>query len=341
MAIKRAKTMEDIARLANVSKPTVSRALRNSPLVTEETRRHVLDVATKHGYVINRNAQKLRESRANTIAVVLDFSSHRENRISDPFIFNLLAGVSEALGQRDQDLLLCSPAHSSVESLGSITTSRGADGIIFLGEGGRRDDLIALAERAVPFVVWGAVEKTLPYCAVGSDNFQGGFLAAKHLLDQGRSRFLFIGDTHHAEINLRRQGFIKALSEEMGARAANLVVSDMSLDDFSYGASHRAATEMVKGPRPVPDAIFAASDTAAMAVISAFRAAGLSVPEDVSVVGYNDIPASEHFHPPLTSVRQDVHVAGALLVEKLMLAIEGRSPQSTMLETRLIVRASS
>ena len=104
---KQARTMADIARLAKVSTPTVSRALSNSPLVNEATRNHILSVANEHGYTVNRNAQKLRHKRTNTIAVSLDFHSHRQNHISDPFMFDLLAGVSEALGDRNQDLLLC------------------------------------------------------------------------------------------------------------------------------------------------------------------------------------------------------------------------------------------
>ncbi|MDH5216011.1 MAG: LacI family transcriptional regulator, partial [Gammaproteobacteria bacterium] len=87
----RAVTMDDIARLAKVSKPTVSRALSNSPLVKDATREHVLEIARKHGYAVNRNAQKLRHKRTNTIAVSLDFRSHKQNHISDPFIFELLA----------------------------------------------------------------------------------------------------------------------------------------------------------------------------------------------------------------------------------------------------------
>lgn len=330
--------MADIARLAHVSKPTVSRALRNSPLVTPETRKLVLELAQKHGYVINRNAQKLRQSRANTIAVVLDFKSHRENRISDPFIFNLLAGVSEALGQRDQDLLLCAPGHAGLGSLSAIITSRGADGIIFLGEGERRPDFIDLAALGVPFVVWGAVEEDQSYCSVGSNNFHGGFLAGVHLLERGRSRFLFLGDSRFHEIAQRRKGLVAALAES--DRETHL--SDLAMDGFSYASTLEAARDMIaSGRSAVPDAVFAASDTAAMALISALGDAGLSVPGDVSVVGYNNIPGAEYFPPPLTTIDQDVHMAGALLVEKLMLRIEGHIPAPTMLETRLIVRDSS
>ncbi len=103
MSKKRAITMDDIAALAQVSKPTVSRALGNSPLVNAKTREHVRAVARKHGYAVNRNAQKLRHNRSNTIAVSIDFQSHQKNHVSDPFIFELLAGVSEALGDLNQD----------------------------------------------------------------------------------------------------------------------------------------------------------------------------------------------------------------------------------------------
>src|ERR1700759_5469774 len=90
-------TMQDIARLANVPAPTVSRVLNDSPLVTGDTRERVLEVARQHGYAVNRNAQKLRQARTNTIAVMLDFGSHRHGAIGVPFIFELLAGISEAL----------------------------------------------------------------------------------------------------------------------------------------------------------------------------------------------------------------------------------------------------
>src|SRR3546814_17020736 len=99
-------TMRDIARIANVSMPTVSRVLSDSPLVTGETRRRVLEVAQAEGYAVNRNAKKLRQSRTGTVAVMLDFASHRPGAIGDPFIFKLLAGVSEALSIRNQELLL-------------------------------------------------------------------------------------------------------------------------------------------------------------------------------------------------------------------------------------------
>ena len=148
MTKKQAVTMDDIAALAKVSKPTVSRALSDSPLVNAKTRERVLAVARKHGYAVNRHAQKLRHKRTNTIGVSIDFHSHRKNHISDPFMFELIAGVSEALGDLNQDLLLTAPNHNDLEAFQHILLSRGVDGFIFLGQGHRESMIEECANSA-------------------------------------------------------------------------------------------------------------------------------------------------------------------------------------------------
>ncbi len=334
---KRVPTMDDIARLANVSKPTVSRALNNSDLVTEETKARVLEVARRYGYSVNRNAQKLRHKRTDTIAVVLDFPSHRGKHISDPFIFDLLAAVANALADRNQDLLLCSPKLDDASSYMGVLSSKGADGIVFLGQGHRDAALKALAETDAPFVVWGAVSPELPYPAVGSDNFRGGELAGQYLAKHGRRNLLFLGDTSFLEIRLRREGL------EQGARASlggKLKINDLALNDFGHQTYFEGVGKYLKAQRRPPDGIFACSDTIAMAAIDALRQAGLGVPEDVSVVGYNDIAAASYFRPPLTTVHQDIAEAGELLVQRLMDRIDGKTPASVTLQTELIVRES-
>lgn len=334
MSVKTTITMDDIARLAKVSKPTVSRALSNNPLVNRDTREHVLSIARQHGYTVNRNAQKLRHKRTNTIAVSLDFLSHRQNHISDPFIFDLLAGVSEALGDRNQDLLLFAPGHNDMDAFKQILTSRGADGFIVLGQGHREQMLDEFARSGAPLVVWGAARHDTPYCVVGSDNYLGGRLAADYFLAHGRERFLFVGDVTHSEIFTRRQGFIETLE----ANAAGTRVADIAISNFSYETAFEAANRYLDGAAETPDAVFTYSDTAAMAVISALAHRGLSVPGDVSVVGYNDIPSAAYFSPPLTTVRQDTYQAGKLLVAKLLAMLEGETPESETINTRLVRR---
>jgi len=323
--------MDDIARLANVSKPTVSRVLNNSPLVSLKTRERVLAVARKQGYSVNRNAQKLRQLHTGTIAVLLDFGSHRLGRIGDPFVFELLAGVSEALSIRNQDLLLSPPGVTDARRCAELIQSRVADGLIFLGQGVREPMLQELARTKLPFVVWGAVDRADPYCAVGSDNRLGGTLAGDLFARRGAKRWLFVGDTSHLEIRLRFEG-MNGVARLKGAKVECLPVPDMA-----FNAVHAAAGNWLRDNAP-PDAVFAFSDTAAMAVISAFRAAGLTSPDDYSLVGYNDIPPAAHFSPAITTIEHETHLAGAILVEKLMKQLEGVRAQSTMLPTRLILR---
>ncbi|MGK2926629.1 MAG: LacI family DNA-binding transcriptional regulator [Lysobacterales bacterium] len=334
MTVKRAITMAEIAKLARVSKPTVSRALSDSPLVKPETKRHVLSVARAHGYAVNRNAQKLRHKRTNTVAVSLDFRSHQQNHIADPFIFDLLAGVSEALGNCNQDLLLCAPGHNDSESFHQILSGKAADGFIVLGQGHREGMLAELSGSGSPLVVWGAESPGRPYCVVGSDNLRGGLLAGQYFLRQGRERFLFVGDVSFREIHLRREGLRRAAAES----GREISLRELEAGNFSFESAYETARRFLASGEAIPDAIFAFSDTAAMAFIRAFREAGLRFPQDVSVVGYNDIPSAEYFSPPLTTVRQDNHQAGRLLVAKLMEMLDGLPATSVTIETELIVR---
>lgn len=334
MPTKLPVTMGDIARIAKVSKPTVSRALSDSTLVNSETKRHVLAVAKAHGYTVNRNAQNLRKQRTNTIAVSLDFRSHQNNHISDPFIFDLLAGVSEALGNANQDLLLCAPIHSDTDALQQMLSSRVADGFIILGQGHRETTLGEFAQGGAPIVVWGAGTEKTPYCVVGSDNFKGGQLAGNYFLDRGRRSFVFAGDTTFREISLRRAG----LQEAATAGNKEVTIDDLALNHFSFASAFDSATRYLQTAARHPDAVFAFSDSAAMAFIRALHQSGLKVPEDVSVVGYNDIPLAAYLSPSITTIRQDPYQAGRLLVSSLMQMLDGTPAKSATIKTNLIIR---
>ncbi|WP_242098033.1 MULTISPECIES: LacI family DNA-binding transcriptional regulator [unclassified Sphingomonas] len=324
--------MDDIARLANVSKPTVSRVLNDSPLVSAKTRDHVLQIARANGYAVNRNAQRLRQARAHSIAVVLDFGSHRSGAIGDPFVFELLAGISEALSVRRQDLLLSPPGLVEVADFVDLYRSRAADGFILLGQGARGALLRDLARAAIPFVVWGAVEPNTPYCAVGSDNLLGGRLAGERFRAMGKRRWLFVGNTDHPEIALRAAG-LRAAAEG----ADGIVIDELRLDSMAYSLTYERAVHHI-AHHPRPDAVFTFSDTAAMAVISAFREAGHLTPDDYALVGYNNIPPSAHFTPAITTIEQQTDIAGAILVEKLMQMVDRATARSAVLPTRMIVR---
>ncbi len=333
-AAKRAITMDEIARLAQVSKPTVSRALQDSPLVNRSTKERIAAIAAKHGYIVNRNARRLWGKRANTIAVILQLPPSGGRAVSAPFIFQLLADTSRALANRHQDVLLRSAESHDTDAYQRMLAAKAADGLIFLGQGAHSEWLDSLARTSTPFVVWGAVDDAHAYCSIGSDNLKGGLLAGQRFAGLGRKRALFVGNRAHAEMELRRAGLETGLRGER-SRAS---VVDLQIADFAFDTAYAAVREFLARKGPAIDAIFAASDTVAMAAIVALREARLRVPEDVSVIGYNDSPFAAHFTPPLSTVRQDTQQAGALLVEKLFQILDGEQPTSVKLPTELVIR---
>jgi DNA-binding LacI/PurR family transcriptional regulator len=325
------KRMDDIARLAGVSKPTVSRALQDSPLVSDETKRRIVDIARRHGYVVNRSAQNLRRRRTDTIAVVIDFPHLPEHRLSDPFHFEMLGNIANALSVRRQDILLCSEQSAHQGGFEHMAANKGVDGIVFIGQSGRHEEFRALAKVGVPFVVWGAHRTDANYCIVGSDNLLGGRLVAQRFRGLKRKRPMFIGPPGHIEIEQRGRGFSDAWEGP---------VEELAVPDLSFAAGHDAMLSRLASGKPAPDAVFAGCDTIALGALAALRERGIEVPEGCSVCGYDDSPSAIHHTPPLTTVRQDTRMAGAILVERIMQAIQGSPAPSVLLPTDLVVRAT-
>ena len=326
--------MDHIAELANVSKATVSRALRNSSLVNENTKAVVLEAARKSGYVVNKNARKLRDKRTNTIAIALDFPSYPGQRVADAFVFELLSDIVNALAVREQDVILCSPNAADAFAYQQLLAAKSADGIIFLGQGHREDILEELARRKAPIVVWGGVLDDQGYCTVGSDNRHGGYLAGGRLASLGCTNVLYVGNHQHLESRLRREGLEAGLKDANGQAS----ISELILQDFTYESCLPVAQRFLSDRKNRPDGVFAVSDISAIAFTVALREIGFAAGKDVPIIGYNDIPAAAYFSPAITTVRQDTLQAGALLVEKLMQILEGVAPKSVMLPTNLIVR---
>lgn len=336
MSSGRVTTMDDIAELAGVAKSTVSRALQGDARVKPATRERIAALARKHGYAVNSNARKLRQKRSNTIAVGMHLPMGLAHGSTTSFVFQLLAAVANGLWIRRQDLLLCSPESERPLAYHDMLASKGADGIIFLGQGPSDDWLRSLARTNAPFVVWGAIQPGAPYCTVGSDNHAGGILVGQRFRTLRRKRVAFLGSRDHPEFAQRYEG----LKQGLGADGEHEVVG-LDVDDFSFERALDRMKAYLKDPmNERPDAIFAASDTFAMAAIEAIQAEGLTIPDDVSIIGYDDMAMAAHFNPSLTTVRQDTQQAGSLLVEKLFQILDGGRPTSTALPTQLVVRAT-
>ncbi len=332
-------TSRDIADLAGVSQATVSRALRNSPLVREETRSRIQQIARKLNYFVNRNAAGLRTQQSNTIALLLFDETDGTDKRMNLFFMSFLDNITRAAARHGYDVLL---------SLQQLTddwhieyqASHRADGLILLGYGDYleyREKLTALASANTRFMIWGPIVKDQPGHSFGCNNEHGGFQAIQHLLQLGRRQIAFIGNTSRGspEHAARYAGYVRALAEAGIEPNDDLSYPADNSETIGYGAAQRLLQSEISF-----DAIFAVTDLLAIGAMRAIRDAGLRIPEDVAVVGFDDMPLAAHVTPALTTMRQNSQIAADGLVRGVVGLIEGEPVESALMEPELIIRES-
>lgn len=333
-------TSFDIAYLAGVSQPTVSRALRGSRAISAATRARIEAIARELNYTVDKNASSLRSQRANTIALLFFEDPTPDESMINPFFLAMLGAITRQCANRGLDLLI-SFQKMEDDWHTRYQDSHRADGLILLGYGDYalyEQRLTGLVAQGTRFVRWGSVRSDNIGATVGSDNVGAGLAAGQHLIAQGRRRIAFLGqaDEHYPEFADRYRGLLAA-QHEAG------LPHDPALQSDAYTTEddgHAAAMSLIE--RGIPfDAIFAGSDLIAIGAMRALAQSGLRVPEDVAVVGFDDIPAASMTNPPLSTMVQDLKGAGALLIETLLAQIEGRDLPAPSLPTRLTVRRSS
>jgi len=332
-------TSIDIAYLAGVSQPTVSRALRGSPMVSKETRERIETIAQQLNYKVDKNASNLRCQHSNTLALLLFEDPTPDDSLINPFFLSMLGSITRACAQRGYDLLISFQQLSGDWHV-DYEDSRKADGIVLLGYGDyleHRSRLEQLVRQGTHFVRWGAVLEGQPGLSIGCDNFQGSMQATQHLLGLGRRSIAFLGSasSHYPEFSERYRGYSEALSQAGIAVNPQLQVDAMTMEKSGYDA----ACELLARKEPF-DAIVAASDLIAIGALRALQEHRIDVPGAVSVVGFDDIPAATLANPPLTTVMQDTRLAGEVLVETLLRSIRAEPAQDRTLPTRLVVRRS-
>lgn len=332
-------TSRDIADIAGVSQATVSRALRNSPLVRPETRERIQEIARDLNYFVNRNAAGLRTHQSNTIALLMFDETGGDDAQINPFFLSMLGYISRSAASMGYDVLV---------SLQQLTddwhieyqASHRADGLILLGYGdyvSYREKLDALAAANTRFVLYGADAADQPGLSIGCDNVEGGRMATQRLLELGRQRIAIIGDTsrRHPEFASRRDGYLAALNDAGHEVDASLTIFADNTETDAY----RAMQEFLAGDAEF-DAVFAVADVLAIGAMRALIDAGKDVPADISVVGFDDLPRAASFNPPLTTVQQNIREAGESLVKMIVGLIEGEDVASVKMEPKLIIRQS-
>ncbi|RKQ94121.1 LacI family transcriptional regulator [Maricaulis maris] len=332
---KKPTRLEDLAQRAGVSVSTASRALNDSPSVNMRTKQAIWKLARELDYPFRRHMPAGPIGAKATISIVVPRPQGRDTRLSDPFFFELLTGVGDAARERECDVHISHVAPASYDDLHMAMTTHRAEGVIFVGQSNLHGAFNRLAETEKRFVVWGAELPEQRYCSVGSDNVTGGRRATQHLIRLGREKIVFLGQSEAPEVMQRFRGYRDALLSA-GLQADDALVIPSHFDIESAEASVEA---LIKNGVPF-DGIVAASDVLAFGALRALQLAKVSVPDDVSVVGYDNVSFARYAHPALTTVDQDMVAAGRLMLSKLL---DFRGPQarrSERLATDLIIRES-
>ncbi len=347
MTVERPKTIADIARIAGVSKATVSRALNDSTLVSAETRERVRAIAREHGFEMNAMARSLSRRETNVIALATypyePFGPNEQSpgfvptdKLPDTFVLEVMSGLVAGLHAREYDLLVIQIQSNDTSWISRYLDAGRVDGFVLMAASCTAKHLEALEARGAPFVVWGLDSTSHAYSTVSGDSYAGGRIATQHLIETGRRCIAFIGGPEmEQESQDRYRGYATAL------RAANIGV-DQSLVTHGWFSSESATVRMrdLLARRRDIDAVFACSDVMAIAVIEELRAAGRRVPDDVSVVGYDDVALAAHANPPLTTVRQPGPLAGRLLADSLIQQLRTGAVGHVSIPAELVIRES-
>lgn len=328
--------MEDIARMAGVSRSTVSRVLSGTGRIGEETRKRITELAKTTNYSIDASARNLRLNQNRTISVVVPYDPVEQLPLSEPFFLTLIGSIADALTACGMDMLLSRVSADRLDLAAEAYKGGRCLGFILIGQWGHHDQLTAMAVQGLPFVVWGARLPGQLYGSVGGDDVQGGFLATSHLLDAGARRIAFLGDTALPEISQRHAGYLQAHHTRGLVPAADLTLA------ANQSRESVVAVIAERYPRDGGfDGIFASTDPMAMNAIGALAALGKKVPDDVRVIGYDDIITASNFQPPLSSVRTPMIDAGKALVDSLLAQLSGTPPRQLQLASSLVIRESS
>jgi DNA-binding LacI/PurR family transcriptional regulator len=325
-------TLDDLAKLSGVSASTVSRALNDHPSISTRTKQRIWALAKEHDYPFRRYMPAGPIGSEGSIAIVTPRTHGRPLPLSHPFFLELLASIGEAARDRGCDFTVSHTSPASFDDLFAAATTSRANGVIFLGQSTLHEAFNELAGTDARFAVWGAQLAGQKYCSIGSDNLLGGRRATSHLARLGRKRIVFLGETEPEALQ-RRAGYLEALKES-GLEADPALICPV---DFELESAEAAVNTLVRRKAPF-DAIFASSDLIALGAIRALRRAGMRVPEDVSVVGYDDMLLSRLSTPALSTIKQDTYKAGRLLVARVLDADGDHRPER--LSTDLIVRES-
>ncbi len=325
-------TIKDVARAAKVSVASVSRALNGHENVTPETRRVVVEVARKLGYVPHSAARSLITRRTQTLGVLLP-DLHGE------FFSELIRGIDQAARREGWHILVSSSHDDAEEAAAALRNMRGrVDGLLIMSP---HVDAAVLAENlpsAHPTVLVNTRVEGASVPAFVIDNHAGATAMMRHLVSRGHRHIALItGPKRNFDAQERLRGYREAMAKLLPGTPELIIEGEFS-EESGYQAGHRILALAQR-----PDAVFASNDMMAIGALFAFNEAGVQVPRDIALVGFDDIPIARFVTPPLTTVRVRIADLGTRATQRLIQAIAGNdesSRQAQLLKPELVVRAS-
>jgi LacI family transcriptional regulator len=334
---KKPVTIRDVAKYAGVGLGTVSRVINNSPSVSEETRNAVNQAITELDYLPNPTARRLSLGKTLTVAVIAPFFTR-------PSVIERLRGIENSLAESDYDLNIYNveTVQRRDKCLREVIRPERADGVMIISLSPRDEDVVFLERAEIPVVLIDANHPSLTTLnRVIVDDVEGGRLATQHLIDYGHHLIGFISDVLDSPFN-----FTSSRDRFLGYRLALEKAGILLKDEYHVHGEHGVfearclALEMLSLPEK-PTAIFVASDTQAMGVLEAARELNLRVPQDLSVIGYDDIEVADYLG--LTTIRQLLYESGQRGVEILLKSLDESpvGPVCEVLPTNLIVRKTT
>ncbi|MCL6442140.1 MAG: LacI family transcriptional regulator [Alicyclobacillus sp.] len=324
-------TIKDVAKAARVAVSTASLALRNDPRVKESTRRRVLEAANRLKYTPHGIARDLKVRRTGMACLLI-------RDLGGPFYSELTRGVQSAMYEHGYETIVSGTMSGKRGFASRMLMERRVDGVIVLSPDVDDETIRRVASEHLPIVLLDRDLSAPHVYAVRADNLQGGYMATRHLLDLGYRDIVYLGGARESADNLSRyEGFVRAMTEF----GLDVNHRNQYSGNFTEEGGYMAAL-MMHASGPLPEAVFAANDEMAIGVLRAFGELGIRVPQDVALVGFDDIQLAQYVTPPLTTVRQPMYKMGLLAGHMLVRALNGEAgPERITLPTELIVRESS
>ncbi|NLK07098.1 MAG: LacI family transcriptional regulator [Firmicutes bacterium] len=321
-------TMRDIAKMAGVSHSTVSRALNNDPRISPKTTEKIRQVAEDLGYSLDIRGRVLAQGRTFTIGLAIP-------NITNEFFLPVIRGVEHKAAEFDYSLILCSTRADMRFELEAVRlmAERRVDGLIIAWTDDFEGIIGKLEPNKWPVVFIGNALEDSPYPFIDCDHRSGAYDAAKHLIELGHKHIAFLaGPLISIDAGERLDGYKQAVEE-------NDLVPDMWEGDYTRSSGYTQGKKMLSCRRR-PTAVFAANDWMAMGVMSAANELGIKIPEELSVIGFDDVAPARHLLTPLTTVRQPAQQMGRTAVRMLL---ENGKPKSkrVVLGTELVVRKTT